>query len=37
MELAHKMFLLENYFRNGRLENGQYVYSINQYIQEFRQ
>jgi hypothetical protein len=36
MELPHKIFL-ENYFRSGRLENGQYLYSINQCIQEFRQ
>jgi hypothetical protein len=37
MGLPHKMFLLESYFRSGRLENGQHVYSINQWIQEFRQ
>jgi hypothetical protein len=37
MELPHKMFLLESNFRSGRFENGQYVYSINQCIQEFRQ
>jgi hypothetical protein len=28
MELPQKIFLLESYFRSGRLENGQYVYSI---------
>jgi hypothetical protein len=37
MGLPHKMFLLESYFRSGRLENRQHVYSINQWIQEFRQ
>jgi hypothetical protein len=37
MELAHKIFLLENYFRSGRLGNEQYVYSINQCMQEFGQ
>jgi hypothetical protein len=37
MELLHKIFLLKSYFRSSRLENGQYLYSINKCMQEFGQ
>ncbi|KAI4459198.1 transposable element tc3 transposase-like protein [Holotrichia oblita] len=38
LELQHKKFIIESYFRTGRnLDNVEWVYSINQCLQDFRQ
>ncbi|KAI4469565.1 iroquois-class homeodomain protein irx [Holotrichia oblita] len=38
LELEHKIFIIQCYYRTGqKLENGEWVYSINRCIEEFQQ